>query len=124
MDKKNIVATFWSINSSLVIKIAVGIVLLVVLVFVGNWWAGRSANALAERLRQEFQIENRALYDNLAVLKDRTQQLEYQYGFQKNELAVIRNKQKGGASDAFNNPDKKVAASYFDNVIDSYISSN
>ena len=100
------------------------LILIVALVFIGQWWAGRSANALADRLRQEFQVENRALYDNLAVLKDRTQQLEQQYSIQKGELDKIRRNQKGSATDAFNNPDKKVAASYFDNTIDSYIPGN
>jgi len=98
--------------------------LIVVLVLVGQWYAAGKANALADRIRQEFQLENRLLYDNLAVLKDRTQQLEQQYSFQKGELDRIRRNQKGGATDAFNNPNKKVAASYFDNTIDSYIPGN
>lgn len=123
-DIKNIVSTFWQINSALIIKIVVGIVVVAILVVVGWWYVGRVVNKLAADLRAQAILDNRPLYDNLAILKDRTQQLEYQYSAQKGELAKIRDKQKGGVTDAFNNPDKKVAASYFDNTIDSYIPSN
>lgn len=122
-DIKTTVSTFWSTNSTLIIKIIVGIVLLVALVFIGQWYAGRTVNQLAADLRAKAMLDNRALYDNLAVLKDRTLQLETQYSVQKSEIVTIRNNQRGGATSAFKNPDKKVAASYFDNAVDSYVPS-
>jgi len=124
VDIKNTVKTFWSTNSALIIKIVAGLVILTVLVVVGWWYAGKKVNEFAAGLRAQAVLDNRPLYDNLAVLKDRTKQLEFQYSAQKGELDVLRRKGKGGATDAFNNPDKKVAASYFDNTIDSYIPSN
>jgi len=97
--------------------------LLVGTVFASKWMAGRDAQALADNLRNAFKLEHQSLYDNLAVLKDRTQQLEYQYGVQKGELVSLREKLRGGTSNVFKNPDKKVIASFFDNTVDSYIPS-
>ncbi len=101
----------------------VALLVLVGVVFASKWMAGRDAQALADGLRNAFRLENQSLYDNLAVLKDRTRQLEFQYEAQKGEIVTIRNNQRGGAASAFKNPDKKVAASYFDNTVDSYIPS-
>lgn len=121
-DIKNIVSTFWQINSALIIKIVVGIVVVAILVVVGWWYVGRVVNKLAADLRAQAILDNRPLYDNLAILKDRTQQLEYQYSAQKGELETIRRNQRGGMTVIFKNPDKKVIASYFDNTIDQYVS--
>jgi len=103
------------------IKVGIGVVILIGLVIAGHYYAGRAAQEFADGLRSQFRQENQALYDNLAVLKDRTQQLEYNYGVQKGELVVIRNKQKGNTSNVFKNPDKKVIAQFFDNTVDNYI---
>jgi len=123
MSINNIASTFWTSNSAVIIKIVTGIIIVAILVAVGWWYAGKKVDELTERLRNQAILDNRPLYDNLAILKDRTQQLEHQYGVQKGELDRVRRNQRGAANDAFNNPDKKVAASYFDNTIDSYISS-
>lgn len=104
------------------IYIGIGaLILIITLVLIGQWRSWESANKLADKLRQEFQIENRAFYDNLAVLRDKTQQIENQYDIQRNELNAFRRNQRGGTENAFKNPDKNVAARYFDNVIDAYI---
>jgi len=124
MDVKTTVSTFWKSNSSTIVKSIIAIVVIIVLVVVGWWYAGRAVNKLAADLRAQAILDNRPLYDNLAILKDRTQQLEYQYGFQKSELDKIRKAKKGGVTDAFNNPDKNVAAKFFDNVINSYVPVN
>jgi len=124
VDIKNTVSTFWQTNSALIIKIVAGIIVVAILVAVGWWYAGKKVEELTATLRAQAILDNRPLYDNLAVLKDRTQQLEYQYGTQKNELRVIRNNQRGGTTNVFKNPDKKIIASYFDNTVDSYIPSN
>jgi len=123
-DIKTTVSTFWQTNSTLIIKIVVGIVVVAILVVVGWWYAGRAVDKFAADLRAQAIRDNRPLYDNLAVLKDRTQQLENQYAAQKRDLDNHRRKAKGGTDNAFNNPNKQVAASYFDNTIDSYIPGN
>jgi len=101
--------------------IIAGVVLL--FVFVGKWYAGRTAQEFANNLRNQAILDNRPLYDNLAILRDRTQQLESQYGIQKRELNTLRNNQKGNTTIVFKNPDKKVIAQFFDNTIDGYIPS-
>lgn len=122
-DIKTTVSNFWTTNSTLIIKIVVGIVVIAILIVGGWWYAGRVVNKLAADLRTQAILDNRPLYDNLAILKDRTQQLEYQYGVQKNEIVTIRNNQRGGTTIVFKNPDKKVIAQFFDNTIDGYVPS-
>lgn len=122
-DIKTAASKLWQTNSTLIIKIVVGVVVVAILVIVGGWYAGRVVNKLAADLRKQAIIDNRPLYDNLAILKDRTQQLESQYSVQRTQINTIRNNQRGGAASAFKNPDKKVIASYFDNTIDTYIPS-
>jgi len=124
MDKKIADAKgFFNTTKRKVIGVIVALIVIFGIVLVSHAFNSSRVNDIADRLRTEFQADNRALYDNLAVLKDRTQQLEYQYGVQKGELANLRNKLKGDANNAFKNPNKQVAASYFDNTIDSYIPS-
>ncbi len=122
-DVKNVVSNFWSTNSTLIIKIVAGIIIFAILVIAGWWYAGKKVNEFAANLRAQAILDNRPLYDNLAILRNRTQQLESQYGVQKSALDTIRKNQRGGTASVFKNPDKKVVASYFDNTIDSYIPS-
>jgi len=101
----------------------VAIILVIVLVFVGNWYAGRHAQELADNLRSQFRQENRGLYDNIAVLKDRTKTLESNYNNQLLVIKTLKNKQKGTTDNVFKSTDKKVVASFFDNTIDNFIPS-
>lgn len=104
------------------ILVIVVLIALTGVIFGSKWMAGRAAQALEDSLRNAFRFENQSLYDNLAVLKDRTQQLEDKYDAQKIELDTIRKINRGGTTVIFKNPDKKVIASYFDNTIDQYVS--
>lgn len=120
---KTTVSSFWQTNSSLITKIVIGIVVVAILVVVGWWYAGRAVNKMAADLRAQAVIDNRPLYDNLAILRDRTQQLESQYSIQKGELNTLRNNQKGTTTIVFQNPDKKVIGNFFDNTVDGYVPS-
>ena len=124
MDIKATVSTFWKAHSTTIVKVIIATVIIVVLIFVGQWYAKRGAQQLADNLRNQFRSENQALYGDIAVLKDKTKQLEQAYSAQRGELEALRKKQKGGTDNAFNNPNKDVAAAFADNVIDSFIPSN
>jgi hypothetical protein len=118
------ISIFWAKFRYYVIGGAALIIVIVGLVFLGQWYATGQANALAEKLKAQFHQENQALYDNLAVLKDRTQQLEYKYGVQRDEITGIKNKLRGTTTNVFQSGDKKVIAGFFDNTVDNYIPSN
>jgi hypothetical protein len=122
-DIKATVSDFWMRFRHYIIGAAALIVVIIVLVLIGQWYATGQANALAEKLRTQFRQENQALYDNLAVLKDRTQQLEYKYSLQRDEIVGIKNKLRGTTTNVFNSGDKKVISSFFDNTIDGYVPS-
>jgi len=123
MDLKLKASDLWKKVSKYVFVGVGSLIIVAILVAVGWWYAGKKVDETTERLRNQAILNNRPLYENLAILNNTAQQLEHQYGIQKNELDKLRRNQRGGVDDAFNNPDKKVAASYFDNTIDSYISS-
>jgi hypothetical protein len=64
--------------------------------------------------------DGRALYDNIAIQRNRIEELDQKYTDQKAALEDARKKWGKGISNVIKTGDTKIIAGTFDNLIDGY----
>lgn len=105
-------------NKSLIIKIISGVVLFLAFIFISDYIAKRKVNLMETGFRNEFQLQNRALYDNLVRIQVQMEDLE-KYHSQK--VVIIKQEyevQRVNLDDAIKNGKREVVAKSFDNLVD------
>lgn len=119
-DVKQKTSELWKKIGKYVIIGVSAILLIAGLVLGGQWIASGEARKVAQSLHDKFRLENQALYDNIAILQDRTDTLEKNYYKKKETLAADRVAGKGGVTRVYQSGDTKAIASFFDNLVDGY----
>jgi len=108
-----------SVKKYIIIVISV-LILAISLVFIGKWYSMREANSLVNAVRQEWQVNNRALLDNIVRLQIKQEEMNKQFEANKIELETLKKKKYKETVYVFKSGNTKDIASYFDNVIDNY----
>jgi len=104
------------------VLIGVGALAFIVgIVYIGQWYASGKAEEFANSLHERWMsTDGRAIYDNIAINRDRIKELDQNYKDQSDRLDKISRDKMKGIGDAIKTGDKKVLASMFDNSVDRY----
>lgn len=91
------------------------------IVYVGQWYASGKADEFANRIHERWMAtDGRAIYDNIAINRDRIKELDTNYRDQSDRLDKMNRDKMKGIGNAIKTGDKKVLASMFDNSVDRY----
>lgn len=119
-DIKNKASALWAKLKYYIIGGAALILILVGLIFLGQWYASGKADELAKDLHQRFRQENQAIYDNLAVNQAEINKLKQDYSDQSEKITKLQKGREGGIINVIKSKDKQKIASMYDNLVDGY----
>lgn len=106
------------------IKIIVGIVIVVILFFVGKYYANKKVNDFVNGVKNEWSATiGREIQDNIAKIEQKQEDMDNRF---KEDITSLRKKttsKKEEFKNVINKKDPKQIASYFDNTIDNYVPS-
>jgi predicted PurR-regulated permease PerM len=125
MDTKSKFNDLKSKYGKKIILIISGILIIIIMVFIGKYYANKQVNEFVNNVRNEWSATvGREIMDNIAKVQERQVILENNYNTQKTQINQLKNAKKQEAQNVFNSNDPTQIANYFDNVIDAYIPSN
>ncbi len=121
MDIQAKASELWKkIGKYIVIGVS-AIIIIAAAVLIGQWVAGRYADQLATQIHDKWMAtDGRALYDNIAIQKNKIEELDQNYKDQKAALDDARKKWGKGISNVIKSGDTKIIAGTFDNLVDRY----
>jgi hypothetical protein len=112
---------FWKKIRYYVIGGVALIVLVIGIIFLGRWYASDAADELAIRIHERWMAtDGRALYTDIAIQRNKIQELDQKYSDQKTALDDARKKWGRGISNVIKSGDTKIIAGTFDNLVDRY----
>ena len=105
------------------VYIGVGVLAFIIgAVWVGQWWAQGKADEFAKSIHDKWMItDGRALYDNIAIQRNKIEELDQNYTNQKAALEDARKKWGKEIGNVIRSQDTTTIAGAFDNLIDGYI---
>ena len=120
MDIKAEASGLWAVAGKYIIIGVIVLITIIAAVWIGRWVARGDAQKLADSLHNEFKLDNKALFDNIAVNQYLIDELKKKTAVQSAEIAKLKKNREGGVIDVIKSGDKKKIAGKYDNLIDSY----
>lgn len=120
MNINDKVSGIWAKFKYYIIGAAALIVIIVGLIFLGQWYASGKADELAKSLHEKFRQENQSIYDNLAVNQAEINKLKQDYSDQSEKITKLQKGREGGIINVIKSKDKQKIAGLYDNLVDSY----
>jgi predicted DNA-binding protein YlxM (UPF0122 family) len=102
-----------------IVAVTLSVILLVGIIYVSHWISTRGVDSFVKNIKQEFVINNQAIFDNIARLKAKQEILDEQLKSSKQQLQIIKNTRRKEFDDVVKKGDPNELASFFDKTIDS-----
>lgn len=121
MDIKAKTSELWKkIGKYVIIGLSV-LTIIIGAVLIGRWVARSDAQKLVDDLHKVFKLENKALFDNVAINQYLIDEMKKKAAIQSAEIAKIKKSREGGVIDDIKSGDKNRIAGKYDNLVDNYV---
>lgn len=115
-------SNLWNKYKTILIKVVIGVIILISLVFIGKYYANKSVNDFVNGVKAEWEDGiGRGFHDNIAKLQQRQETLDQQFTDQKSQINQLKNTKRQEFKNVISTKDPKQISNYFDRTVDSYI---